>query len=394
MAEINGYIKGVQVYFLDNDYDKQKVAGIFAEKYGRTTDFWAGKLGVGYTYVECNLVQDANEAEAYNKGEKISYLQERLAFKALHLNNDNTVTAVVSGYASRCYSWTGGWNSGVENAPIYRFQVKDRTPGMTTCILYDADRVWGAAKETGYVIATFPGWAAYPAPYNDMDKVVDETFGQQGKSVLGSFVTTMKSRTWDILGKVNNLLTAAALKIMDTKSTTPDYSYNYQTLGAENLYALKERSSTYDAKNNKLAVGYYDDESAQVRTYGFTVMVDKSRYAVAKLSTDTWIKKQHDACCLLLNTNNFKSFYKQEPTYVGVYITGKKETDLLTAQGGILDSTTLAKKTDYASTTEYGVVKMAGKVDALADGATTAEVVDRLNTLIAYLKSAGLMSEN
>lgn len=394
MAEINGYLKGVQVYFLDNDYDKQKVAGIFAEKYGRTTDFWASKLGVGYTYVECNLVQDANEAEAYNKGKKIRYQSDNLAFKALRLDNDNTVTEVVSGYSSRCYSWTGGWGSGVENAPIYRFSVNGRTPGMTTCILYDADRVWSAALTTGYVIATFPGWAAYPAPYNDMDKVVDETFGQQGKSVLGSFVTTMKSRVWNILGKVNNLLTAAALKIMDTSSTTEDYSYNYQNLGAENIYALRDRSSTYNAKNNKLAVGYYDDESAQVRQYGFAVMVNKSKYAVAKLSTDTWINKQHDACCLLLNTDNFKSFYKQEPDYVGVYITGKKTTDLLTAQGGILDSTTLAKKTDYASTTEYGVVKMAGKVDALADGATTAEVADRLNTLIAYLKSAGLMSEN
>lgn len=394
MAEINGYIKGVQVYFLDNDYDKQKVAGIFAEKYGRTTDFWASKLGVGYTYVECNLVQDANEADTYNKGQKIRYWGNNLAFKALRLDDNNTVTEVISGISSRCYSWTGGWGSGVENAPIYRFSVNGRTPGMTTCILYDADRVWGTAQTTGYVIATFPGWAAYPAPYNDMDKVVDETFGQQGKSVLGSFVTTMKSRVWNILGKVNELLTAAALKIMDTSSVTKDYSYNYQNLGAENIYALKDRSSTYNANNNKLAVGYYDDESAQVRQYGFAVMVDNSRYAVAKLSTDTWIKKQHDACCLLLNTDNFKSFYKQEPDYVGVYITGKKATDLLTAQGGILDSTTLTKKTDYASTTEYGVVKMAGKVDALAEGVTTAEVADRLNTLIAYLKSAGLMSEN
>ena len=47
-----------------------------------------------------------------------------------------------------------------------------------------------------------------------------------------------------------------------------------------------------------------------------------------------------------------------------------------------------------ATTTEKGAVKMAGKVDALADSATLAQTVQRLNTLIAQLKSAGIMSEN
>ena len=47
-----------------------------------------------------------------------------------------------------------------------------------------------------------------------------------------------------------------------------------------------------------------------------------------------------------------------------------------------------------ATTTEKGAVKMAGKVDALAGNATLAQAVERLNTLIAQLKSAGIMSEN
>ena len=53
--------------------------------------------------------------------------------------------------------------------------------------------------------------------------------------------------------------------------------------------------------------------------------------------------------------------------------------------------------TVYNSTpgvTRDRAVKMAGKVDALADGATLAQAVERLNTLIAQLKSAGIMSEN
>lgn len=47
-----------------------------------------------------------------------------------------------------------------------------------------------------------------------------------------------------------------------------------------------------------------------------------------------------------------------------------------------------------ATTEEKGAVKMAGKVDALADSATLAQAVQQLNTLIAQLKSAGIMSEN
>ena len=47
-----------------------------------------------------------------------------------------------------------------------------------------------------------------------------------------------------------------------------------------------------------------------------------------------------------------------------------------------------------ATTEEKGAVKMAGKVDALADGATLVQAVERLNTLIAKLKSAGIMSKN
>ena len=47
-----------------------------------------------------------------------------------------------------------------------------------------------------------------------------------------------------------------------------------------------------------------------------------------------------------------------------------------------------------ATTTEKGAVKMAGKVDALAGDATLAQAVERLNTLIAQLKSAGIMAEN
>ena len=79
----------------------------------------------------------------------------------------------------------------------------------------------------------------------------------------------------------------------------------------------------------------------------------------------------------------------------GVQIIGAKGGDVLSATGGYSSFANLFN--DYApaaSTTKKGAVKRAGKVDALADGATLVQAVERLNTLIAQLKSAGIMSKN
>ena len=79
----------------------------------------------------------------------------------------------------------------------------------------------------------------------------------------------------------------------------------------------------------------------------------------------------------------------------GVQIIGAEEGDVLTATGGYSSFARLFKSyAPAASLTQKGAVKMAGKVDALADGATLVQVVACLNTLIAQLKSAGLMSGN
>lgn len=79
----------------------------------------------------------------------------------------------------------------------------------------------------------------------------------------------------------------------------------------------------------------------------------------------------------------------------GVEITGANWGDVLVAKGGYQSFASLfISYAPVASLTRKGAVKMAGKVDALAEDATLVQAVDRLNTLIAYLKSAGLMSEN
>ena len=79
----------------------------------------------------------------------------------------------------------------------------------------------------------------------------------------------------------------------------------------------------------------------------------------------------------------------------GVQIIGAKNGDVLLATGGYSSFANLFKSyAPDASSTKKGAVKMAGKVDALAGDATLAQAVERLNTLIAQLKSAGIMSKN
>lgn len=79
----------------------------------------------------------------------------------------------------------------------------------------------------------------------------------------------------------------------------------------------------------------------------------------------------------------------------GVQIIGAKDGDVLLAKGGYMPFDFLFELyAPAASLTQKGAVKMVGKVDALADGATLVQAVDRLNTLIAQLKSAGIMSES
>lgn len=79
----------------------------------------------------------------------------------------------------------------------------------------------------------------------------------------------------------------------------------------------------------------------------------------------------------------------------GVQIIGAQNGDVLLASGGYSSFADLFESyAPAATTTQKGAVKMAGKVDALADSATLAQTVQQLNTLIAQLKSAGIMSEN
>lgn len=389
MAEINGYIKGLQYYFVSTPYDKRKVAGIFCEKYGATVDEWEAALTIGSLYIECNLVQDVHEATLGSvKYRTTQYYDYAAVMVRYQYNFNGTVENETLSHRDASI-WPKNWAPSAckENAPLYQYSLISSTDiyqdQWNIDILPITTQGW--QPKTGAAIKTFAGWGDYPddKEYNDLDEQVDTALEQQGKGLLASFVRYAKRKFKSLANNVQTIYQYFENMFWQQTGRT-------QSLGSDNIKVYS---------NGQIRLGF-NGEHPKGNTW---VQVDKTgiiQYAQSggiSRPTDYEITKlivDDTQCVLSINPEKYTSAFGHEASQYGVVISGKAATDLLTAQGGVLDSTTLAKKTDYASTTEYGVVKMAGKVDALSDGATTAQVADRLNTLIAYLKSAGLMSSN
>lgn len=104
-----------------------------------------------------------------------------------------------------------------------------------------------------------------------------------------------------------------------------------------------------------------------------------------------WIDSRKDEEVAVETLQKGKPFFWSFVNWVKNYV-GKSLNTFQYTLGQIFEE--LEQGMPAATTEEKGAVKMAGKVDALADGATLAQAVERLNTLIAQLKSAGIMSEN
>ena len=373
---VNGYIKGLQYYFVSTPYDKRKVAGIFCEKFGATVEEWEDVLTIGNLYIECNLVQDKSEASWGDVMYKTHTFLYDYAAVIVQYEYTDTYGEVNTTKRSHIYSkdnpiFAEYWAPAAcrDNAPIYVFPD---LPFNTWNIEILPIKVQGMYPATGSPIKSFPGWGVYPddKEYNNLDEQVDVALEQQGKGLIASFVRYVKSKI------------GGFFKLISDDS--------FQTLGSNN--------ATIDNRGT-IRIGYDNDNThgnvwTELKKEGFWQYVTSNSGDSIIQNRIITTNVDKTTCAVMIYPDRYKIGFDKDPAQYGIVISGKKETDLLTAQGGVLDSTTLAKKTDYASTTEYGVVKMAGKVDALADGATTAEVADRLNTLIAYLKSAGLMSEN
>ena len=156
---------------------------------------------------------------------------------------------------------------------------------------------------------------------------------------------------------------------------------NGEVIFSSDLYANVDQLPVFIGEDNNRA-GYYS----------LKIFTDYNSVNRTTLYTSIgWIDSRKDEEVAVETLQKGKPFFWSFVNWVKNYI-----SNYLNFFGTYLDEIyqKLEQGMPAATTTQKGAVKMAGKVDALADGATLVQAVERLNTLIAQLKSAGLMSEN
>ena len=119
--------------------------------------------------------------------------------------------------------------------------------------------------------------------------------------------------------------------------------------------------------------------------------IDGSDKGTTLYTSIGWCDSRKDEEVAVETLQKGKPFFWSFVNWVKVFIVN----ELISTRSIVNNIFKMLRQGEPAATTEKkGMVKMAGKVDALADSATLVQTVERLNTLIANLKSAGIMSEN
>ena len=150
-----------------------------------------------------------------------------------------------------------------------------------------------------------------------------------------------------------------------------------------NLIKKVDQLPVYIGNNNNYA-GYYSLEI--LANYSFS-----SKNGTTLYTSIGWCDSRKDEEVAVETLQKGKPFLWSFVNWVKNYVVNSLNL-FQSRLGKILQM--LEQGMPAASPTKKGAVKMAGKVDALADSATLAQAVQQLNTLIANLKSAGIMSEN
>ena len=221
---------------------------------------------------------------------------------------------------------------------------------------------YNSSSDKGTTLYTSIGWC----DSRKDEEVAVETL-QQGKPFLWSFVTWVK-------GYVGNALNM------------------FQTYLGEILVRVEQGIfSNLEVETGSVKTVIENDTNSRASFLKFQ-FTDNNKDSAYFITYDERGQPTYKGTRLVFNP-------KASP-YVGndqsgVQIIGAKNGDVLLATGGKTSFADLfGNYAPAATTTQKGAVKMAGKVDALADSATLAQAVQRLNALIANLKSAGIMSEN
>lgn len=257
-------------------------------------------------------------------------------------------------------------NKKVDQLPVVIGDRSNEADLLSLEILANYDR----SSDKGTTLYTSIGWC----DSRKDEEVAEETL-QQGEPFLWSFVNWVKV----YIGNSLNIF----------QSSLGEF---FEKLEREFFEKLKQgifNRLEVETGNVKTVIEKSSDKAGSVLKFNF---IDNNKDSAFFLTYDERGQPSYKGTRLVFDpkaspyTGNDQS---------GVYIIGAKDGDVLMATGGYSSFANLFNSNaPTASTTKKGAVKMAGKVDALAEDATLAQAVERLNTLIANLKSAGIMSGN
>ena len=237
-------------------------------------------------------------------------------------------------------------------------------------------------SDKGITLYSSVGWLD-----DEKDKETDKNIYQQGKTWLWTFVNFVRYAVKAIRDEIAAVKKDTG-KITDLQEDVRSIEEN--TVGVKGGYA---ETTGYHAErrfSNVWAGDYYTELIPE----GLFTMIKGLRIPALSVIFDSNKSRKTYSAGLFIDTKN-QTGYTLDKTASGIIFDTATAGDIVTANGGYSSFSGLFN--DYApaaSPTKKGAVKMAGKVDALADNATLAQAVQRLNTLIANLKSAGIMSES
>lgn len=219
------------------------------------------------------------------------------------------------------------------------------------------------------------------------DKETDKNIYQQGKTWFWSFVNFARYAVKAIRDEIAEVKKETG-KITDLRGDVR--SLEEKTVGVQGGYAETTGFHAENRFSNAWAGTYFTEIIPEGL---FTLIKGLEFPALSVLFQPDRSSKKYSAG-LFIDTKN-QTGWTLDKTQSGIIFDTATAGDVVTANGGYSSFADLFKSYAPAATlTEKGAVKMAGKVDALAENATLVQAVERLNTLIAQLKSAGIMSEN
>lgn len=237
-------------------------------------------------------------------------------------------------------------------------------------------------SDEGITLYSSVGWLD-----NDKDKETDKNIYQQGKTWFWSFVNFVRYAVKAIRDEIAAVKKDTG-KITDLQGDVR--SIEEKTVGVSGGYA----ETTGYHSERRFSNAWVGDYYTELIPEGLFTLIKGLEFPALSVLLQPDISRKTYSAGLFIDSSH-QMGYTLDKTKSGIIFDTATAGDIVTANGGYSSFSGLFN--DYApaaSTAKKGAVKMAGKVDALADGATLAQAVERLNTLIAQLKSAGIMSEN